>query len=161
MCSHIGSISRKYVLNFICKFLCEVEFYYSKKINQKFITKLHKLLVISKNWKEFDAFVCKKKQVPTVCLFCGVIFHTFIYLFTYIGNALKCWSCNSNGTNSKFCEDPFDPSIISDHQRQNSYFECGTPPGLKNPYSHASVQKAVCMKLVRIGESNFWCVCVW
>lgn len=30
--------------------------------------------------------------------------------------------------------------------------ECGTPQGQKNPYSRASVQKAVCMKLVQVGE---------
>lgn len=29
-----------------------------------------------------------------------------------LGDALKCWTCNSNGTNSKFCEDPFDSSVI-------------------------------------------------
>lgn len=75
-----------------------------------------------------------------------------IFFVIFLVHTLKCWKCSTNILNEEFCNDPFDPSIISDQQRRLSYDECQKPPGQLNPYSYSSEQKAVCKKITQYGK---------
>lgn len=67
-----------------------------------------------------------------------------------IVNALKCWRCSSDASSAAFCDDPFDPSLISEQQRRWSYVDCSAQPGQGVPFSTQT--RPVCKKLKQYGE---------
>lgn len=82
-------------------------------------------------------------------------FLSIFYLFT--GSALKCYRCTSDSSAS-FCDDPFDPSVISENQRRWTYIDCKLPPqqgfGIGDRGYNQPQQKAVCKKVKQLGKCN-------
>lgn len=76
-------------------------------------------------------------NLPISCEFCY-----------FTGSALKCWQCNSlKGGN---CADDFDPSALSQTERNHFLQECPSTP--LNLRKLNSTMQPVCRKLITLGE---------
>lgn len=66
-----------------------------------------------------------------------------VFLYFLLVLAIHCWRCSSDSSNGEFCNDPFDPSVVSDVQKTWTYVECSYQP---------ANQRAVCKKTKQIGK---------
>lgn len=87
--------------------------------------------------------------------------HIYVGDFSFfrLVNALRCWRCSSdtsNGSNTAFCDDPFDENAITEQHRQWVYVECSIPP--TSPNINSLLRHAVCKKLVQLGMIRIFCV---
>uniref|UniRef100_A0A1I8PHK9 Uncharacterized protein n=1 Tax=Stomoxys calcitrans TaxID=35570 RepID=A0A1I8PHK9_STOCA len=57
---------------------------------------------------------------------------------------LKCWRCATDVSNGEFCNDPFNPSAITEQQRYWSYVNCTYTAGVRSVNA-----RPVCKKLVQ------------
>ncbi|XP_075153326.1 UPAR/Ly6 domain-containing protein twit [Haematobia irritans] len=67
-----------------------------------------------------------------------------ILCLTSADGVLKCWRCSTDVSNGEFCNDPFDPSAITDQQRYWSYVNCTYTASVRSVNA-----RPVCKKLVQ------------
>lgn len=72
--------------------------------------------------------------------------------FVFLANALKCWRCTSDASGAAFCQDPFEPDVISEQQMRWSYVDCILPPLQQFPSATSANFRPVCKKLKQISE---------
>ncbi|KAH8262702.1 hypothetical protein KR026_007475 [Drosophila bipectinata] len=70
--------------------------------------------------------------------------YNLIYLIFLASAVLRCWRCSTDVSNGEFCNDPFEPSTISEQQRYWSYVNCTYSVGVKSVNA-----RPVCKKLVQ------------
>jgi len=77
----------------------------------------------------------------------------FVSAFVVVGlanqaDALKCFRCSSDATNSEYCRDPFQPEHAQEGQRRWHYVDCSFPPS-QGTYGQGGT-RPVCMKMKQI-----------
>ncbi|XP_031632799.1 uncharacterized protein LOC116346738 [Contarinia nasturtii] len=65
--------------------------------------------------------------------------------------AIKCWNCASN--EKEFCNDPFDPSSLTEADKNTFYVDC--PLGQFNSTDTSSEQRAVCKKMKKMVDDKY------
>ncbi|XP_037033954.1 uncharacterized protein LOC119072764 [Bradysia coprophila] len=60
--------------------------------------------------------------------------------------SLKCWRCSSNISSANFCDDPFNPNVLSNLEKRWIYVQCPHPPNYLNRNGQAYNFIPVCKK---------------
>lgn len=76
-----------------------------------------------------------------------IVLFGFTFGLTAANEPLKCWRCTTDTSKGEFCDDPFDPSAITEKLRYWSYVNCSS---FMNP--RAINAKPACKKLVQEGK---------
>lgn len=84
-----------------------------------------------------------------------ILIWIFLCLSFILATALKCWRCSSDASGAAFCQDPFEPDLISENQKRWSYVDCSLAPSqYGNVFSSGNnnYNQAVCKKMKQISK---------
>lgn len=75
-----------------------------------------------------------------------------LFFLVFLASALKCWRCSSDASGAAFCQDPFEPDLVSEQQKRWSYVDCSFPPQAQLPYGSSGNTRPVCKKMKQVSK---------